>query len=371
MTLRYQSILFFILITLALVGLFSPGIFNLLPVKNILEASIFLLILSQIGNIHKHMVIFAYISFIYIIYSYIYIYLFVEYNKLSDFIMIYKTFAYIIMLSFFVQKKIFDANFISKLFYILLFIFLLKYFYSITLHIAHRPGIYTENNFELLFLILLYIAKNHYDHKIYSKDIFILTIIILLSGSRSAVLSLFILFLFLDFGKENYKKIIKSFLLLLLFIIMIFVFIYRLEDMNINDIDRVQFMYVFLSELQNWDFINYLFGSPPITPLSYESCTQLNFYKPLFSDVENNLCYSVILHSYIFRIIFDHGLLGLSFVIYFLIQVLQYTYLEKRYIFMVLSILFANSLSVSSFNSVFTILGLIILISSYKKEVNE
>jgi hypothetical protein len=61
---------------------------------------------------------------------------------------------------------------------------------------------------------------------------------------------------------------------------------------------------------------------------------------------------------------FDHGILGILFVFYSLTKLLQWSNVPNRSIFAALMILFLNGLSVSSVNSVFALLGLIILLTS-------
>ncbi|WP_216073902.1 hypothetical protein, partial [Acinetobacter baumannii] len=91
----------------------------------------------------------------------------------------------------------------------------------------------------------------------------------------------------------------------------------------------------------------------PITALSPESCRSLSFYDVLFSYSGNGSCYSVILHSYFFRVIFDHGAFGLVLLFSFLAVALRKYGYSKMDVGVVIGILSASALSVSAMNSVF------------------
>ncbi len=60
------------------------------------------------------------------------------------------------------------------------------------------------------------------------------------------------------------------------------------------------------------------------TPLLPASCADLSYYQTLFSYAGDGRCYSVILHSFIMRVIYDHGIIGFAFLIFCL-----FIYLDK------------------------------------------
>ncbi|MDO5978841.1 hypothetical protein [Flavivirga spongiicola] len=132
--------------------------------------------------------------------------------------------------------------------------------------------------------------------------------------------------------------------------------------LDIEKMDRFRFFLVFLDEIKSWNFINFLFGNERITSLSCESCEKLSWYKNSFSYKNDGSCYSVILHSYLLRVILDHGIVGLSVILLFLTRVLRYSGITLKDSFVVIGIVVINGLSVSSFNSVFFVMGLLFVI---------
>ena len=129
-------------------------------------------------------------------------------------------------------------------------------------------------------------------------------------------------------------------------------------------------MIFFFNEIENWSLWNYLFGSPIITSLTEETCTGLSYYSELFSNKGDQSCYSVIFHSFILRVIFDHGILGLFFLIHIVYRVLFLSGFSKRYVLTIIGVLLLNSISISSLNSVFSIFGLMIILMIKPESIN-
>jgi len=227
-----------------------------------------------------------------------------------------------------------------------------------------RPGVFHENNFELMFLLFFSIAVFASTGSLSKVDISMLILIIFLSGSRSGVVSLFAMLCILYVRTFDFKTFLKIFFIGILGVGVIFIFISRLGSNGVEAIDRFVFMQGFILAIGEWGFIDYLTGSEPLTALPTQVCDRLRYYEVLFSAGDPNKCYSVILHSYILRVILDHGIIGLFFVFISIAKLLEWSELPKRSVFAVMSILFLNALSVSAFNSVFAILGLIILLTS-------
>jgi uncharacterized membrane protein YfcA len=142
------------------------------------------------------------------------------------------------------------------------------------------------------------------------------------------------------------------------------IFVSRLSGESAEEIDRVVFFQIFLNASSNWHWSEFLFGNPAITALPQEACERLAFYESLFSAKDPSICYSVILHSYITRAIYDHGFVGLIFVFWAINYLLKLSDVERRARWAALSILILNGVSVSSVNSVYASLGIIIVMSS-------
>lgn len=129
-----------------------------------------------------------------------------------------------------------------------------------------------------------------------------------------------------------------------------------------TQVDRLNFLGVFLAEAQAFTALNWLFGTAPITPLSPGACHGLSYYESLFSSAGDGTCYSVILHAFVLRVIFDAGLVGLAIAYggawYFMRRGRVRTGLAMT----LLAIAFANGLSVSGLNNPYVALPILVAI---------
>ena len=148
--------------------------------------------------------------------------------------------------------------------------------------------------------------------------------------------------------------------------ILYIVFSERLAGGGLEEIDRYRFMMVFLNEIRSWGVFNYLFGSVPLTPLSPQSCASLSFYEGMFSSAGTGECYSVILHAYLLRVIFDQGIIALLLMLGFIWTGLGSANYTNRQKYCIIGVLMISGVSVSSVNSVFSAIALAIAFS-YKQ----
>lgn len=171
----------------------------------------------------------------------------------------YKSFFYLYILSFFAGKNYLNQMILRKILNLLLVFFFLKYSLMKILGLGFqgRPDLFVENNFELIMLLIIYIGVYSRELKINKWDIFVLSIIFVLS----AILSFLIMLFFLDFGRSKKLKTIKVFLLIIVFFGFLLIFVQRLGNTSFEDIDRIKFFYYFLNEIKLWDIKNYLFGA--------------------------------------------------------------------------------------------------------------
>lgn len=356
---RSLLLLMTVLLVLGVVGFFSYDTYNFLPSIFILEIVFLLMVFLVLKSISSQFLFFTLIAFFYVIFSFFWSVV-LEGSNYFDFLKAYKAFFYIPMLSLFVGKDVFYVEHLKKLFIFLLFLFLIKYSYSLVLdftpRMGSRPGLFVENNFELIFLILFfYLLFPFFSQK---KVLLCLVLfVVFISGSRSAFLAFFSVCFFIYF-----RFSIKScFALLLLSIIVIglgiTLFFERLDG-GIEDIDRFRFALIFLSEVQSWPWWKFFLGAHPLTPLSPSSCEALSYYSSMYSYSGDGSCYSVILHSYVLRVIFDHGIFGFSFLLLFVWTSLNRSGYSHRQILCVISVLIISSLSVSSFNNIFVAISL-------------
>ncbi|MFV3369710.1 hypothetical protein ACNFH5_16215 [Pseudomonas sp. NY15435] len=371
---RYTSrAILFPFTAIALTGLISPLSYNLLPADILFEAVFLIATISLLSPPKKSQIKYALAASLYITISFGLMEIFRPANIL-DFAQAYKAFFYIVPLSFYVGRSKFNKREIIYLLRILLTIFLVKYGYSrilnLTPRMGERPGIFVENNFELIFIIILfYISEENLKNLERALSTAAVIAIVFLSGSRSALAALIVTFLFIHVRSTNAKTVIAITVTLALTIGAAFIFINRMDG-SIETIDRVYFLQIFLDETKDWDALKYTLGSMPLTPLSDHSCTALSAYSALYSYSGDDSCYSVILHSFILRVIFDHGALGLVFILHFVLQALKRSnYSPKKRLCISLTILI-SAFSVSAFNSVFTSLALAIAFS-YPQTPNE
>lgn len=397
--------LILLILALGVAGVLSPYEYNILPATSLLELAFLLLsvlVFPPQGVVSRLLMVFT------IVYVGVTAFIAIVANgtHLLDYLQAYKAFVYVALLCSFISKELISVSNVSRFFYTLVALFLVKYLYSrivgLDVWVSERPGIYTENNFELVFLLLMFYLVLPYVR--WRVALFLVVmLIVFLSASRSALLCLLVVYFFSVF------RVGKTFILRWLLMIPFLLFVgYGVvsdrmdisfggsmgggtttsnaepaspvlpgdnvpqnEDVNATgkdfrsilekgaSIDRVRFLLYFLDDTESWRWWNYLLGTEPLTPLSVETCEALSYWNDLFSFSGDGQCYSVILHSYIIRVIYDHGLLGLIFLIGFTAFALRrsgYSWLD---ILCVVGVLLASSLSVSAFNSIFATLSLV------------
>lgn len=354
------------LIVLALVGSVSFHQYNVLPADGILDGALF--VAATVGlrsRLDKWGVAFAWIAACYVIVKYILMLIYRPANPL-DFMLAYKAYIYIVPLSLFIGRGYFHPSELRRIFSLLLLLFLIKYGYVRFVHTMptfdNRPGIFTENNFELVLLLILYYLTAPYLVRSKFPYFVILAVVVFLSLSRSALVELLIIYLFTFARKMRIAAVLAMLVLLLLGALVWQVFEVRMHG-GIGSIDRVRFLMIFIHEVRNWNFTNFLFGTIPLTPLSPESCSRLSYYSTLFSFSGNGACYSVILHAFVLRVIWDQGLVGFGFLLFFIWYGLSKAGYSRRDMLCIFGVTLACALSVSSYNSVYVAIALAIAFS--------
>lgn len=353
-------IVFILLFSLtAFIDISSRTIVNAKVVFEVLFLFIFIYLFMKL-KISIYSYLYSVLFFLIILYTICQYIIFENTAKLTDYLIMHKAFIYLFILSFFVGKYYLHENFLRKLFNILLVLFLAKYILMKLLGYGFqgRPELFTENNFELMMLLILYIGIYSREKTINKWDLILLSIIFILSGSRSGMGAFFIMLYFLNFSNSKKLKFFKVSLLTVGFLGLLAIFAQRLGSGSIEDIDRVKFFFYFLNEIESWNIINYLFGASFMTPMSYETSKGLSYYHILYSDHDSLLTYSVVLHSFVLRTIFDHGMLGFWFLFFTVWKFLKISGYDKKERLSLLLMIFASGLSVSSLNSIFVTLSL-------------
>jgi len=376
------------LLGLAVVGLLSPGRYNVLPAETILEGVLILatgLLMARIDADARSilLVALAYLSVKVALMA------LGGTDRWVDFFQAYKAFFYLLGFAFFVNRRCFDGRRLAKVSAVLVVAFFIKYsyslFYGVAVPLSHfntpqpgtvdpnspealdavgvgldaRPGIYHENNFELVMLLMMFYVSFPYAGRWRNAIFVVLVATVLISSSRSGALGLVLVYIGLCMRSSNRLWPLHLFGLGAVGYAVYALFARR-DTLGLTGIDRYRFLQTFLVEVRRWPLWEYVTGSYPLTPLSPGSCTTLSFYKDLFSYSDPGVCYSVILHSYLLRAIFDHGLLGLILLCVLLGMALSRSGARCRDVVVLLGILLISGLSVSAFNSVFSAIGLVI-----------
>jgi len=294
-------------------------------------------------------------------------------SHLLDALLIYKSFIYLLLIAFFINKRIFELETLSNAFQILLVTYLIGYATQILIGLTSRPYLLLENNFEILLLGLVLYGLYAKTKHISFLNIFLLGMIVFMSGSRFAVVGYaFIMIMMLSSQWRSRKAFLLSLVGVMAFIMAFELILERMPDSGIEGIDRYQFFEVFLEEVHDWGFLDFLFGAERVSPLSAFACHQLIYYNFLFSLAGDGSCYSVVLHSFLLRTLYDHGFLGLMLIVSFSVRMLSLAGYQWRDIASIIGVMLLNGLSVSSFNTVFFAIGFIILVSMYQeKEINK
>lgn len=406
-------LMMFLIIGLGIVGALSPWDYNVLPAVPMMELMVLLLSVLVFPPKSRLSWLFMLSAGAYLVATFI-IAAFINDAHILDYVQAYKAFFYVALLCSFIGETLFKKEHVAKFFYVVLLLFFLKYSYSRLLGldswVSQRPGIFTENNFELVFLILLlYLVLPVIRWRFLSFSTVML--IIFLSGSRSAFLCFAVVYFFSVFRLG--KGFIKQWVLLFpLLIALAYGIVSDRMDISLGggsgttvqtpsmpalegrgsvatpeggeaveqepltfrsflergaSIDRVRFLLYFLNETEDWHWGNVLLGTQPLTPLSVQTCEDLSYWSELHSFSGDGSCYSVILHSYIIRVLYDHGVAGLLFLIVFTVYALRKSGYSWADTLCVLGVLLASSLSVSAFNSVFAVLSMIFYLSHERR----
>jgi hypothetical protein len=287
---------------------------------------------------------------LYLICSWLYAVVYRQANVL-DFLMIYKSFVYLFLLTFLTDKRLMTARSVVN-------------FYTI---------VYEENNFELMLLYALFLVRYSITSERYLLIMAVLAVITLLSLSRSSLLmySVLVLYVFIKSFPKTWVFMVPVASVILGLAIY---YIFSQRSGSLEEIDRYKFMLVFWSEVKGWNAWQWLAGNERITPLSYYSCADMSYFKRLFSYSGDGTCYSVVLHSFLLRVILDHGLLGLVFIIYATWLMLRKSGMQKDAILVFIAIVVINGLSVSSFNNLFFAISMVFLMTTnvtmLKRDIN-
>ena len=253
-------------------------------------------------------------------------------------------------------RKLISVRFLSNLLNLLVIsTFIFYTLQKIAFGNHFRPYLFTENNYEIALLsgiLCLRFILDNSRKKGYDKlAIILFVIIIFLSGSRSgAICGLISLYAIYSHTNKNKKTPVT--LLFSLPFIYGTSYVFNSRGQNNQSIDRIYFFQIFISEMQNKNWFEWIFGSLRITPISNDGCYALKFYQTLFADPINLSCYSVVFHSILLRILYDFGLIGLLMSFILIFSILR-NEIGKKLSITLLLVSLINGASVSGINNVY------------------
>ena len=332
--------------------------YNALPAETVLELVFVVATVGVLRRIHPLAAIVALTAATFVFFKFLAMEAFHPAGA-YDFIQGYKAYIYVVPLCFFVGKNLFSGPRLARVVDVLLVIFLAKY--SAASFIGHvtRPGVFAENNFELFTLLGWFYLAHPYFRSHRTIRLTILVFIVLISRSRVSIIEFLVLYLFL-YVRPGFKYAgVRIAGIGILAYGAFTVFTFRLgQSGGLQHLDRLHFLRIFNGETAHWGLLEWLVGSPPLTPLSPPSCQDLSYYTALFSHSYAGECYSVILHAFVLRVIFDQGLLGLLLLIALTTASLHLSAVPNRDRWALYAITAINAASVASLNSIFVTLVL-------------
>lgn len=359
----YFKLIFVYFLFLGVLGLFTYGRAHLVNVSSAFDILIILSLFIYKPKFKDRKAMYLCLAFLFYFFSSLLIAIFLRKVHILDFLLAYKAIFYLIILFYFCNKKIGSLNSFNNIYFILLALFFIKYILSIVLGLNDRPLLFRENNFELMFLALVFYLRCISTTKIQLFELIAILSIFIASGSKSALPILLFVLASYYLRSLTWKNMLAVTILgTIVTSFFVFIMLSKYGISGLSSIDRLAFLRVFIIEMQNSSVMEILFGHPRLSPLMVSSCNALYFYPGLFSYKGDGSCYSLILHSFILRSLFDHGVIATVLIFYSSYFLLIKAGFNRRDGYTFMGVLFLNSLSVSGYNSVFFALSMIFYI---------
>lgn len=228
---------------------------------------------------------------------------------------------------------------------------------------GQRPGLLLENNFELALFSGLIVVTYQFLGKSRWLAVVGLGALTIMDESRSGAVA-FVIVAGYAVSQAKSANLFLRYLLALALPALAFVavLVFEARARTSSGIDRLNFARIFLENTSDWNAIQWIFGTTPITPLNPASCLQLSYYESLFSSRGDGTCYSVILHAFNLRVIYDAGLLGLCLAAVVTWLAMRRSGASLAITVALSAIAFTNGLSVSGLNNPYVALPVILAI---------
>lgn len=226
---------------------------------------------------------------------------------------------------------------------------------------GERPGLLLENNFELALFAGLVICLYRFLGRGKFWAVLLMAGLTVLAGSRSGAIAFLILAVFAI--SQIKGATLKQLLVLVMpLLALVPLWIFQQRTVAGRQVDRLNFLDVFLEETSKWDLGTWIVGTEPITPLALGSCSRLSYYRLLFSSEGDGSCYSVILHAFLMRVVFDAGIVGLVIAFGITWWMMRKAKVQFAVAFSLILVAGANSASVSGLNNPYVALPILLAI---------
>lgn len=285
-------------------------------------------------------------------------------SPMYDTLQAYRWVVYLIVLATAVGRTWSRPRGLVVFSWLLISLALIRYTLLVLLGLSSRPTLLLENNFELaLFTGLTAVTYKHMTPRQRILMVLAVGLLVALSGSRSGGV-LFVLLVIYAISASDTSSLFSRYLLLWTIPIagLVALDIFQDRTSSVESIDRVRFFNVFLDDVSHWHLGNWLFGTMPISPMSSGACQRLSYYEGLFSSTGDGSCYSVILHAFLLRVVFDAGILGLAVSVLAPIFLMRRAGVQWSLVLTLTGVAIANGLSVSGANNPYVFLPMLLAV---------
>lgn len=280
---------------------------------------------------------------------------------IGDFIQAYKAWILLGFAAIAVGRRAFSAVQIAWWARAMIVVYLVGYLLQVATNPAVRPNLITENNFELCLVIGLFVIAHRALGSVRGLWFAALAAVVILSQSRSGIAELGLAYLVCFVSPRRVSFVFQVAAAYGFYVVAGRVFAERSQESS-GPLDRVKFFDYFKTEVSDWSIVHWLFGNAPLTPLRPSTCEGLSFYKDLFSKADPSVCYPVILHSGLMRLVLENGVLGASVLLLAIVVVMRRAGVPRAVWIGLLGIGVLNSFSVSGFNSSLCVLPVLVAV---------